>query len=380
MLAHPVPRIADCFAELVDPRIPQGRRHRLLDIVTIAVCAVLSGAESWVEVAQWGRIKQDWLTDWLDLPHGIPAHDTFGRVFARIDPMQFEAGFLRWVQTVARTATPEVIALDGKTVRRSGDTSAGTPPLHVVSAWASERRLVLAQEAVATKDNEITTLPRLLARLDLADQTVTIDAMGCQREIAAQIIDGHGQYVLALKANQPDLHADVIDCFAMAEQADASASADASARTVGKDHGRLEVRRCETISDPAVIAWLDPDGAWPGLRTLARVTATRQVGNQDPSTAVRYYLSSLPGDARTVAEAVRSHWSIENRLHWVLDMAFHEDDNRSRTGHSAQNLAVLRKLALTLITRDQTRTVGVKASRLRAGWDTGYLLTLLGTS
>lgn len=374
MLPHPAPRIADCFRDLVDPRLARGRRHRLLDIVTIAVCAVISGAESWVEVAQWGRIKQDWLADWLELPHGIPAHDTFGRAFARIDPAQFESGFLRWVQAVARTATPEVIALDGKTVRRSGDTYAGTRPLHLVSAWATAQRLVLAQAAVDTKDNEITTLPHLLAQLDLTGQIVTIDAMGCQREIAAQIVDGGGDYVLALKANQPDLHEDVIDCFAMAAQPDASA------RTVEKDHGRLEVRVCETIHDPAVIAWLDAAQRWPGLRTIARVTATRPVGTQEPTTSVRYYLSTLPGDAKPIAEAVRSHWGIENSLHWVLDMAFREDESRARTGDSAHNLAVLRKLALTLIQQDRARKVGVKASRLRAGWDTGYLLHLLGAS
>lgn len=370
MLPHPTPRIADCFGDLVDPRIPQGRRHRLLDIVTIAVCAVISGAESWVEVAQWGRTKQDW----LDLPHGIPAHDTFGRVFARIDPAQFETGFLRWVRIVARTATPEVIALDGKTVRRSGNRHAGTGPLHLVSAWATAQRLVLAQEAVDEKDNEITTLPSLLARLDLRGQIVTVDAMGCQREIAAQIVNGDGDDVLALKANHPELLEDVIDCFTMAEQPDASR------RTVEKDHGRLEVRVCETIHDPDVIAWLDPDGAWPGLRTIARVTATRQGTGQDPTTAVRHYLTSLPGAAKPIAEAVRSHWGIENGLHWVLDMAFREDESRARTGSSAQNLAVLRKLALTLIQQDRTRKIGVKASRLKAGWDTGYLLQLLGAS
>lgn len=374
MLPHPAPRIADCFADLVDPRIPRGRRHRLLDIVTIAVCAVISGAESWVEVAQWGRTKQDWLADWLDLPHGIPAHDTFGRVFARLEPGQFETGFLRWVQAVAHTAEPEVIALDGKTVRRSGDTHAGKRPLHLVSAWATAQRLVLAQEAVDTKDNEITTLPVLLGRLDLTGQIVTIDAMGCQRDIAARIVDGQGDYVLALKANQSDLLTHVTDTFALAT------GPDATERTVETHHGRFEIRVCETISDPAVIAWLDPAGRWPGLQTIARVTATRRIGEQEPTTATRYYLSSLAGNAPQIARAVRSHWGIENGLHWVLDMAFREDESRVRVGHSAQNLAVLRTLALTLIGQDRSRKLGVKASRLRAGWDTGYLLHLLGAS
>lgn len=374
MLSHPAPRIADCFCYLVDPRRPRGRRHCLLDILTIAVCAVISGAESWVEVAAWGRIKQDWLAEWLELPHGIPCHDTFGRVFARIDPAQFEAGFLRWVQAVAQTAEPEVIALDGKTMRRSGDRRTGQRPLHLVSAWATAQRLVLAQEAVDTKENEIVTLPVLLDRLDLSDQIVTIDAIGCQRAIARQIVDGGGDDVLALKANQPDLLADVMDSFAVAVQPDDIQ------RTVEKNHGRREWRVCETIANPAVIAWLDPEGAWAGLRTLVRVTATRQVTGQDRTTAVRYYVRSLPSDAGVIAHAVRSHWGIENRLHWVLDVAFREDESRTRTGHSAQNLAVLRKLALTLIQQDPSLTVGVKASRMKAAWDTGYLLRLLGAA
>lgn len=374
MLPPPAPRIADCFCDLVDPRTARGRRHRLLDLVTIAVCAVISGAESWVEVAAWGRIKQAWLADWLELPHGIPSHDTFGRVFARLDPAQFEAGFLRWVQAVAQTAEPEVIALDGKTVRRSGDRRTGRGPLHLVSAWATAQRLVLAQVAVDSKENEIVTLPGLLERLDLTGQIVTIDAIGCQRELAQQISAGGGAYVLALKANQPELLADVIDTFTVAT------GPDAALRTVEKNHGRLEWRTCETISAPDVIAWLDPEGAWADLRTIVRVTATRQLTGQDPTTAVRYYISSLPGDARGIAHAVRSHWGIENGLHWVLDLAFREDESRARTGHSAQNLAVLRKLALTLIQQDASRTVGVKASRMKAAWDTGYLLHLLGAA
>lgn len=267
-----------------------------------------------------------------------------------------------------------MIALDGKTIRRSGDRRTGQDALHVVSAYATAQRLVLAQEAVATKANEITTLPTLLDRLALAGQIVTIDAIGCQRELAAQIVDGGGDYVLALKANQPDLLADVIDSFAVAIQPDACE------RTVEKNHGRLEWRVCETIADPAVIAWLDPAEQWPGLQTIARITATRQVTGQASTTAVRYYVSSLPGAARAIAAAVRSHWGIENGLHWILDLAFREDESRARCGHSAQNLAVLRKLALTVIQQDRTRTVGVKASRMQAAWDTGYLLRLLGAS
>ena len=376
MPAHPAARLADAFADLVDPRVERTKRHRLLDILTITLCGVLCGAENWVEIADWADAKRAWLTDWLGLRHGTPSHDTLGRVFDRLDPVQFEAGFLRWVQGTLTPQTDPVVAIDGKTVRRSGDGRTGRSPLHLVSAWASGQRLVLGQEAVATKSNEIMAIPLLLDRLDLSGQTVTIDAMGCQRTIAAQIIDGGGDYVLALKDNHPDLLEDVIDCFQMADRV--ADGGQARATTVEKDHGRLERRVCATIADPDVIAWLDPDGHWTGLRSIARVTATRTVGERDPTTATRYYLTSLPGAARPIAEAVRSHWGIENGLHWVLDMAFGEDQNRTRVGHSAANLALVRKLALNLLRLEPTRKHGIKASRLRAGWDHDYLLRVLG--
>ncbi len=376
MSTTPAPRIADAFADLVDPRVDRTKRHRLLDILTITLCGVLCGvlcgAENWVEIADWADAKRAWLTDWLGLDHGIPSHDTLGRVFDRLDPVQFEAGFLRWVQGTLTPQADPVVAIDGKAVRRSGDGRTGRSPLHLVSAWASGQRLVLGQEAVATKSNEITAIPLLLDRLDLTGQTVTIDAMGCQRSIAAQIIGGGGNYVLALKDNHPDLLEDVIDCFRMAP------TPDDRDRTIGKDHGRRETRVCETITDPDVMAWLDPEQHWPGLRSIARVTATRVVGEQDPTTATRYYLTSLPGDAHPIAAAVRSHWGIENGLHWVLDVAFGEDQSRTRAGHSAENLALVRKLALNLLRLEPTRKHGIKASRLRAGWDQDYLLRVLG--
>lgn len=373
MTAHPAPRIADCFADVIDPRLDRTKHHRLLDIITIALCAVISGAETWVEVEHWGRAKQDWLTEWLGLPHGIPSHDTFGRVFGRIAPDQFETGFLRWVQAIAVHAPHEVIALDGKTVRRSGSPRAGQRPLHLVSAWASDQRLVLAQAAVTDKANEITALPLLLERLVLTDQIVTIDAIGCQRTIATQIIKQGGEYVLAVKGNQAELYDDVRDCFTLAQEVHEMQ------RTVEKGHGRLETRVCRTIADPAVMTWLDPADAWAGLRSIAMVEATRlESGTETPTTQVRYYVSSLPGAAAQIAQAVRSHWGIENSLHWVLDMAFREDESRARIGHSAENLAMLRKLALTLIRQDPTRTHGVKTMRMKAAWDTTYLLRLLG--
>lgn len=378
MPAHPATRIADCFVDLVDPRVRRARRHDLLDIVTIAVCAVLGGADTFVDIAHWGHAKRDWLEDWLVLPNGIPSHDTFGRVFARLDPDQFQQGFLRLVQETVAVAPAEatagyrpVVALDGKTVRRSGDRRTAQAPLHVLSAWATAQRLVLAQQAMASKDNEITTLPGLLRQFALTGQIVTIDAIGCQTTLAAQIVEGQGDYVLALKANQEELFELVQDSFTI------MAGPDARATTVEKNHGRMEWRVCETISDPAVITWLDPDGRWAGLRSIARVTATRQVTGQEPTTAVRYYISSLPGDAHEIGRAVRSHWEVENGLHWVLDMGFREDESRVRMGAAQENLTVVRKLALALIQHDPTRKTGVAASRKKAGWDTTYLRYLL---
>jgi predicted transposase YbfD/YdcC len=370
---HPSPRIAACFADVVDPRIARTKRHELLTVITIALCGVICGAESWVEVEDWGDAKRDWLSTWLDLPNGIPSHDTFGRVFRRIDPVQFEAGFLRWVQGTVATmaeATGGVVAIDGKTVRaaRAHDGN----PLHLVSAWASEARLVLGQEAVDTKSNEITAIPALLARLDLTEQVVTIDAMGCQRAIAAQIVAQGGDYVLAVKGNQPELLDGVRSSFTLAVDAPVQRH-----ETLDKGHGRIEVRTCRTIADPATIAWLDPAEAWPGLRSIAAVTGERRIDGV-VTQQTRYYLSSLPGAAETIGAAVRSHWGIENAVHWVLDVAFREDASRAHLGHSAENLALIRKLALNLLRTEPTRNHGVKASRLRAGWDNAYLLRVLG--
>lgn len=374
MSSFPVPRIADCFCDLDDPRIERTKRHQLLDLVTIALCAVLAGAESWVEVEEWGEIKLPWLRTWLGLPNGIPSHDTFGRVFSRLDPGQLEQGLVRWARLLATDAPdgaaghPGVVAIDGKTIRAARHPGQRAP--HLVSAWSSASRLVLGQVAVDDKSNEITAIPVVLRQLELRGQVVTIDAMGCQTAIAAQIVAQGGDYVLALKENQPDLLRDVIDSFALADPGEPTI-------TKEKGHGRIETRTCCTITDAAVLAWLDPQSAWPGLRSIAKVVGRRQIGEVSVE-HTRYYLSSLPGDAQQIAEAVRSHWGIENQVHWVLDVAFREDVSRARVGHAAANLALVRKLVLNLLRADPSRKVGVKASRLKAGWDDGYLLTILG--
>jgi len=377
----PLPRLIDHFADLVDPRVDRTKRHALLDIVVIAVCGVICGADSWVEIEAFGRAKLAWLRAFLALPGGIPSHDTFGRVFAALDPAQFERCFLGWVQALAPAgAAPagEVIAVDGKSVRRSHDRLAGQGPLHLVSAWATTTGVALGQLRVADHANEIVALPQLLETLVLDGAIVTIDAIGCQTAVAQTIVDGRADYVLALKGNQPATAEAVTTLFADARATSFDHLAHDAAETVEKGHGRIETRRCWAVSDPDFLAYLDPVGRWPGLRSVVLVEAERRVGTAT-SREARYYLSSLPGDAARLNAVVRAHWAIENQLHWVLDIAFREDESRVRTGYAAQNLAVLRRLALNLLRRERTAAVGIKAKRLKAGWDARYLLQILSS-
>jgi predicted transposase YbfD/YdcC len=368
------------FAELEDPRVERTKAHNLLNMITIAICGVICGADGWTGVEAFGQAKRAWLETFLDLPNGIPSHDTFGRVFARLDPEAFQNCFLKWVQATAEVTGGQVIAIDGKCLRQSYDTWRSKAAIHMVSAWASENHLVLGQRKVDDKSNEITAIPALLELLELEGCIVTIDAMGCQKAIAQQIVDQHAYYVLALKDNQRHLHDDVQRLF---EWADNLAFEDIVHDTfdeTSKGHGRVEIRVGWTISDPHCLTMLSDYAAWPQLRTVIRVQATRIIGTER-TTETRYYISNLPVDtphlARTALHAVRRHWSIENELHWVLDIAFQEDTCRIRQGYAAENMAVLRHIALNLLKQESSKRLGIKNKRLLAGWDNQYLAKVL---
>lgn len=375
MEERPAASITSYFCTLEDPRSDHTRRHKLIDIITIAICGVICGADSWVDLELFGKCKEEWLKGFLELPNGIPSHDTFGRVFAHLDAQEFQDCFLEWVQAVSAVTKGQVIAIDGKTVRRSHDKALGKSAINMVSAWASENRLVLGQTKVDEKSNEITAIPELLALLDVAGCIVTIDAIGCQKEIARLILEESGDYVLALKENQGQLYQEVQELFADEELVAAEGDFH---ETVNKGHGRLEHRQCWSMATPEYLSYLNPGGEWPGLRSVAKVTGERRKG-EEVSVESRYYISSLPGDAEQLLWAVREHWGIENRVHWVLDVAFREDESRVRKGNGQQNLATMRHLALNLLRKETTSKGGVKAKRLRAGWDEDYLIKLLST-
>lgn len=365
-----------CFSELPDPRVDRTKKHDLFDIIVIALCASICAADDWVEVEEFGKAKEPWFRAFLALPNGIPSHDTFGRVFARLDSEEFQRRFMAWVQTVAEITKGQVIAIDGKTVRRSHDRVLGKQGIHMVNVWASETGLALGQLKVAEKSNEITAIPELLRLLDVSGCIVTIDAMGCQKEIAREIVAGEADYVLAVKENQGKLYGEVRDLFTGAKAFDYEAVPHESYVTTTKGHGRVERRECRVIADPKTLEYVKERGVWANLRSVAEITSTRRVG-EAVTEETRYYISSLPGDAEKVGAAVRSHWSIENSLHWVLDISFREDESRVRKGYGAENLAVLRQMSLNLLKQETTAKVGIKAKRLKAGWNNDYLLKIL---
>ena len=368
--------IPDCFATLEDPRIERTKRHKLLDIVAIAICATICGADSWVHVEMFGRSKEEWFRTFLELPGGIPSHDTFGQVFSRLDPEQFQSCFMGWTEEVAQLAQGEVVAIDGKTVRRSHDRNSGKQAIHLVSAWASANTMTLGQVKSREKSNEITAIPRLLELLALQGCIVTIDAMGCQREIAEQIVEGGADYVLAVKDNQSQLYDDVRDLFQGAEEYGFEGVPHDYARTLNKGHGRIERRECWVISDSECLDYLGTKTQWFGLKAAVKVSARRETA-EGATVHSRYYISSLEAPAGKMLEAVRSHWSIENSLHWTLDVTFREDQCRIRKNYAPQNMATLRQISHNLLKKETSLKVGIQGKHLQAGWREDYLLKVM---
>jgi predicted transposase YbfD/YdcC len=363
------------FAVLTDPRCPcaPNSRHLLMDILVIAVCAVISGAEGWEDIEEYGEANAEWLKDLLDLPHGIPGHDTFRRVLSQLDPEELTQCFIAWTQALSEASGGDIVSIDGKTLRHSFDQATATAAIHMVSAWASANRLVLGQLKVEEKSNEITAIPKLLHLLDLKGAVVTMDAMGCQKEIAKTITEQGADYVLALKDNHPTLSEAVTLFLNDARDTGLADMAHAYHETVDGDHGRIETRRYWITSE---IEWLGAKDSWANLHSVGMVEARREVGDT-VQVETRYFLTSLPAQGVRFAQAVRQHWGIENSLHWVLDVSFDEDACRIRKNKGAQTFAVLRHSALNLLRREPHHKRGIKARRKRAGWDRAYLFQVL---
>ena len=369
--------LGEHFAELEDPCVERRRLHKLVDILTIGICTVICGGDDYPSMQAFGKAKEAWLRTFLELPNGIPSSDTFWRVFGAINLEQFQECFLSWMGAISTMTEGEIIALDGKQLRRSHDKSNGKGAIHMVSAWATSNRLVLGQVKVDEKSNEITAIPNLLSRLDIHGCLVTIDAMGCQVDIAEQIINQGGDYLFSLKGNQSHLHEDVELLFDDLEESNFTAYQYDQGKRVDKDHGRIEVRHCWTISDPEIICHLRGATRFTDLRTVIKVRAERYIEGKQPTIEDRYFIGSATSKATDALDATRTHWQIENSLHWVLDIAFREDESRIRKNNGAQNFAVLRHIALNALKQETSAKIGIKNKRLKAGWDENYLLKVL---
>jgi predicted transposase YbfD/YdcC len=354
------------FQTLADPRLERSRLHDLLDIVALTICAVICGADSWVDVHKYGSAKHDWLKGFLRLRNGVPSHDTFGRFFAALDPQQFQACFASWVAEVAGALDLKHVAIDGKTLRRSHDRKKGQTALHLVSAWAVGCHLSLGQEAVAEKSNEITAIPKLLQLLDLEGALVTIDAMGCQKAIAEKITDKKGDYVLTVKENQPTLYEQIERLDEAAMEKD-YAGIDSSGEEE-KGHGRQEYRACWVLTD---LEGLEERSKWAGLRSVIVVVRDRTVGDKN-SCEKHYYISSRKMSAEQFLKVIRGHWSIENTLHWVLDVVFDEDGSRVRKDHAPENFGLLRRMAVSMLEAEGSKG-SIRGKRLTAGWNNDFL-------
>lgn len=383
MQKHPKLSLIEHFENLPDPRVNRTKDHDLIDVLVIAICTLLCAGEGFNDMEEFGKAKLDWFKTFLGLRNGIPSHDTFNRVFAALDPQKFLERFMAWTQSLRQAVPQEVVALDGKALRRA--LGGGQSVKYIVSAWAEGNGLALGQMKVADKSNEITAAPALLRVLELSGCIVTLDAMGCQKNAAKEIVEADADYLLALKGNQQTAHEEVkafLDSAVQERQGPrlpgAALSGEAAhlamLETVEKDHGRIETRR---YFQSDRLNWFADRAEWEGLRTVGMVEATRDINGQQ-SIERRYYLSSLPLEVQTFARAVRSHWGIENKLHWTMDVCFGEDQSRARTGNAAENLATLRRLALNLLKQEKNKKRSLRGKMLNASWDHSYLLRLLG--
>ena len=363
--------LGDAFGELSDPRTREPE-HKLTEMLVVAIAAILSGADSWVAISLWGEAKLEWLRRYMPLVNGVASHDTFGRVFAVLDAKQFEACFIKWVSSLCPSVAGKVVAIDGKSVRRSH--TLGKRAIHLVSAYCGALGVTLGQVKTEAKSNEITAIPELLDVLLLKGAIVTIDAMGTQEKIAQKIVAGEAHYVLAVKENQPGLYEELTELFAAHDAKGLRTVHFAECTDIEKDHGRIETRRCVVSED---IRWLEQGARWAGLRSVAMVESTRDIAGER-SLERRYYISTLPADPKRVAAAIRGHWAIENSMHWVLDVAFGEDDCRVRVENAAQNFAILRRIVTNLLRADHSVKVGVRNKRLKAGADDRYRARILG--
>jgi len=378
MPKKPLEVIEEYFSKVNDPRKDRTKHHKLIDIIAIAICAVICGAEGWVDIELFGNSKIHWLATFLELPNGIPSHDTFGRVFSLLDAQQFQLAFYEWVWAVNDIIQGQVINIDGKCLRGSDDQRLGKRAIYMVSAWAVENEIVLGQRKVDEKSNEITAIPELLKILSISGCVVTIDAMGTQTTIAKTIREAKADYILSVKENQGHLFEDISTLFAVDQAQNFKYASFEHKKTVNKGHGRIDVRECWSTSNPEYLNLIRGLENWVGLQSIVMLVCTRIIDGKE-SKYVRYYISSLPSNAERILQAVRKHWSIENKLHWVLDVALNEDRSRVRKDQAPENLAVLRHIALNLLKQEKTAKGGIHAKQFQAALKEDYLLKILAS-